>query len=56
MAVKRYEAIDDRLGRLISYASLMYAGNTTDPVRAKFYGDVQERITGRLTSSALLHL
>src|SRR5512147_86170 len=50
-AVKRYEAIDDRLGRLMSYASLVYAGNTTDPVRAKFYGDVQERIT-----AASLHL
>ncbi|MFZ0623218.1 MAG: M3 family oligoendopeptidase [Pseudolabrys sp.] len=50
-AVKRYEGIDDRLGRLISYASLVYAGNTTDPVRAKFYGDVQERIT-----AASLHL
>src|SRR5215468_4509151 len=49
--VKQYEAIDDRLGRLISYASLVYAGNTTDPVRAKFYGDVQERIT-----AASLHL
>src|SRR6476469_8222298 len=50
-AVKQYEAIDDRLGRLISYASLLYAGNTTDPVRAKFYGDVQERIT-----AASLHM
>jgi oligoendopeptidase F len=50
-AVKRYEGIDDRLGRLISYASLIYAGNTTDPLRAKFYGDVQERIT-----AASLHL
>jgi oligoendopeptidase F len=50
-AVARYEAIDDRLGRPLSYASLMYAGNTTDPVRAKFYGDVQERIT-----AASLHL
>jgi oligoendopeptidase F len=50
-AVARYEAIDDRLGRLLSYASLMYAGNTTDPARAKFYGDVQERIT-----AASLHL
>src|SRR4029077_5176888 len=50
-AVRRYEAIDDRLGRLISYSSLVYAGNTTDPVRAKFYGDVQERIT-----AASLHL
>ena len=50
-AVKRYEVIDDRLSRLISYASLVYAGNTTDPVRAKFYGDVQERIT-----AASLHI
>ena len=50
-AVKRYEALDDLLGRLISYAGLVYAGNTTDPVRAKFYGDMQERIT-----AASLHL
>jgi len=51
-AVKRYEAIDDLIGRLISFASLVYAGNTTDPARAKFYGDVQERITA--ASSHLL--
>src|SRR5205085_753432 len=50
-AVKRYEAIDDLLGRLISFASLVYAGNTTDSVRAKFYGDMQERIT-----AASLHM
>ena len=50
-AVRQYEMIDDLLGRLISYASLIYAGNTTDPFRAKFYGDVQERIT-----AASLHL
>jgi oligoendopeptidase F len=50
-AVKRYEGLDDLLGRLISFASLVYAGNTTDPVRAKFYGDMQERIT-----AASLHL
>ena len=50
-AVKRYEALDDLLGRLISFAGLFYAGNTTDPVRTKFYGDMQERIT-----AASLHL
>jgi oligoendopeptidase F len=50
-AVKRYEDLEDKLGRLYSYASLLYSGNTTDPVRAKFYGDVQERIT-----AASLHL
>ena len=50
-AIKRYEILEELLGRLISYASLVYAGNSTDPVRAKFYGDVQERIT-----AASLHL
>jgi oligoendopeptidase F len=44
-AVKRYEALDDLLGRLSSYAALSYAGNTGDPKIAKFYGDVQERLT-----------
>jgi oligoendopeptidase F len=50
-AVRRYEAIDDVLGRLISYAGLLYSGNTTDPLISKFYGDMQERIT-----AASLHL
>ena len=44
-AVRRYEAIQERLGRLGSFAGLIYAGDTTDPIRGKFYGDVQERIT-----------
>src|SRR5260221_121112 len=50
-AVRRYEAIEDVLGRLISYAGLLYSGNSTDPAVAKFYGDMQERIT-----AASLHL
>ena len=44
-AIRRFETIDDLLGRLTSYAHLVYAGDTTDPDRSKFYGDVQERIT-----------
>ncbi len=47
--VKRYEAIDDLLGRLMSFASLVYVGDTTDAKRAKFYGDVQEQITDAST-------
>ena len=39
-AVRRYEAIEDLLGRIMSYAGLVYSGDTTDPARAKFYGDV----------------
>ena len=44
-AVRRYEAIDDLMGRLSSFAGLIHAGNTLDPARTKFYGDVQERLT-----------
>jgi len=48
-AVRRYEAIDDLMGRLGSYAGLLHAGNTLDPARTKFYGDVQERLTAAST-------
>lgn len=44
-AVRRYEALGDLLGRLGSFAGLFYAGDTSDPVRGKFYGDMQEKIT-----------
>ncbi len=48
-AVRRFEAIDDTLGRVMSYAGLVYAGDTTDPARAKFYGDVQDKVTAAST-------
>jgi oligoendopeptidase F len=51
-AVQRYEAVEDLLGRLMSYAGLVYSGDTTDPKRTKFYGDTQERLTS--ASSELL--
>ncbi|CAA9356449.1 MAG: Oligoendopeptidase F, partial [uncultured Microvirga sp.] len=51
-AVRRYEAVEDLLGRIMSYAGLVYSGDTTDPKRAKFYGDAQERLTA--ASSDLL--
>jgi oligoendopeptidase F len=44
-AVRAYEAIQDLVGRIMSYASLVYAGDTSDPARAKFYGDAQEKVT-----------
>jgi oligoendopeptidase F len=47
--IKRYEALEDLLGRIMSYAGLVYSGDTTDPVRAKFYGDTQERLTAAST-------
>ncbi len=48
-AVRRYEAIDDLMGRLGSYAGLVHAGDTLDPARTKFYGDMQEWMTAAST-------
>jgi oligoendopeptidase F len=44
-AVTAYERLTDLMGRLGSYASLLYAGDRADPHRAKFYGDTSEKIT-----------
>ena len=51
-ALVRYDPLDDLMGRIMSYAGLVYSGDTTDPARGKFYGDTQERITN--ASSNLL--
>jgi oligoendopeptidase F len=48
-AVRRYEALDDLIGRLTSYAGLVRASDLTDPARAKFSGDVRERVTAAST-------
>lgn len=47
--IAEYEKIEDLLGRIISFAGLVYAGDTTDAARAKFYGDIQEKITNAST-------
>jgi oligoendopeptidase F len=44
-AVSRFEALEDLMGRIMSYAGLIYAGDTTSPANGKFYGDAQEKIT-----------
>jgi oligoendopeptidase F len=43
-AIADYEALSDLLGRVGSYASLHYVGDTTDPARQKFYGDINQRL------------
>lgn len=44
-AVQEFEALQDVLGRLGSYAGLLYTGNTANPERVKFYGDMQAMLT-----------
>ena len=44
-AMAEYEALEELIGRIVSYAGLVYSGDTSDPKRAKLYGDVQEKMT-----------
>src|SRR3984957_19135983 len=44
-AVKIYESLQDLTGRIMAYASLLYASDTSNPRIAKFYRDAQERVT-----------
>jgi oligoendopeptidase F len=51
-AVAAYEAIQEVLGRIMSYAQLVHAGDMTDPEIGRFYQTMQERVTD--TSTELL--
>ncbi|MGE3231409.1 MAG: M3 family oligoendopeptidase [Hyphomicrobium sp.] len=44
-AVRLYEAIGERLGRLQSYAQLAYAADMTDPELGRFHQTIMERST-----------
>ena len=43
-AIAEYEAIDEIMGRVMSYAQLVYAGNVSDPEIGQFYQSMQERV------------
>lgn len=44
-ALKEYEALDDIIGRLSSFAGLTYFSDTSNPVNGKLYGDAQAKVT-----------
>jgi oligoendopeptidase F len=44
-AIAAYETLEELMGKLYSFAGLVYSENTTDPKRAKFFGDCQEKLT-----------
>jgi len=44
-SIRAYEELQDLMGRIMSYASLLYTGDTSDSARAKFFGDAQEKVT-----------
>ncbi len=44
-AIAAYEEIHEDLGRIMSYAQLVYSGDMTDPEVARFFQSMQERST-----------
>ena len=54
--IVRYEALSDTLGKLGSYAGLLYAADTSNPEHAKFYGDIQEKLTAITTDLIFFEL
>ncbi|HYZ34889.1 MAG TPA: M3 family oligoendopeptidase [Crenalkalicoccus sp.] len=44
-AIVQYERIEEKLGRAMSYAQLVFSGDAQDPANGRFYQTVQERVT-----------
>lgn len=44
-AIADYEVLGDLSGRIASYASLAFSAKSSDPAVAKFYGDIQEKLS-----------
>ncbi len=45
LAIEEFERLVELMGRLGSFAGLHYAADQSDPKRAKFYGDISEKLT-----------
>ena len=45
VAITEYERIEEVLGRLMSYAQLLFSGNSLDAAKARFYQTTSERVT-----------
>jgi oligoendopeptidase F len=43
-AIAAYERLQDTLGRIMSYASLVYAGDMSDAENGRFFQNMQERV------------
>jgi oligoendopeptidase F len=54
--IKDYEGLSDLFGRIGSFMMLYYVGNTTDPKRQKFYGDVSQKLTAVTTGLVFFEL
>ncbi|MEM7214465.1 MAG: M3 family oligoendopeptidase [Pseudomonadota bacterium] len=45
LIIAEYEMLEERMGRIMSYAGLLSASDTGNPEYAKFYGDARDQMT-----------
>ncbi len=55
-AIAAYEALSDTLGKLGAYAGLLYASDRSNAEHARFYGNIQERLTAITTDLLFFEL
>jgi oligoendopeptidase F len=56
LAIEQFERLVEVMGRLGSFAGLHYAGDQSDTARAKFYGDIAEKLTAVSTDIIFFEL
>ncbi|HUC17000.1 MAG TPA: M3 family oligoendopeptidase [Acetobacteraceae bacterium] len=44
-AIREFERLEERLGRLVSYAQLLFSADSTNPEYGRFYQTINERVT-----------
>jgi oligoendopeptidase F len=55
-AIAAYERLSETMGRLGSYAGLLYAADRANPEHARFYGNIQEQLTAISTEVLFFEL
>nr|WP_246663985.1 M3 family oligoendopeptidase [Phyllobacterium sp. SYP-B3895] len=48
-SITEFEVLEELIGKIVSFAGLVYAGDTSDPKHAKLYGDIQQKMTDAST-------
>ena len=55
-AIRRYEELSEIMGRIMSYAGLLYQQDTSDAASGQFYGNCQGRVTDISTPTVFFSL
>ena len=56
VALRAYEALQEAMGKLSSYAQLLFAADSSNPAKGKFYQTISERVTAISTHTLFFTL